>query len=75
MCRHLRVCDNQVIGCWQDEETWETTKPLENDLMRLEMNMDYNVFHWKSQSRLGVVKQEGWRWELDKHLIFGSPPA
>lgn len=28
-------------------------KPLENDLMRLEMDMDYNISLWKSQSRLG----------------------
>lgn len=34
------VCDDQVIGYWQDEkEAWETTKPLEKDLGWLETDM------------------------------------
>lgn len=53
MCQHLHVYDNQVIGYWQEEEeTRGITRPLENDLMRLEMDMDYNIFLWKLQSRL-----------------------
>ena len=41
------VCDDQVIGYWQDEkEAWETTKPLENDLGRLETDMGY--FSWET---------------------------
>ena len=31
-----------------------TTQPLENDLMKLEMDMGYSIFHWKPQSSLGV---------------------
>lgn len=58
------VCDHQVVGSWQDEkESWETTKPLENDLMWLEMGMDCNVFLWKCQSRLAE------RWHGDGSLV------
>lgn len=36
-----------------------TTKPSENDLRRLEMDMDFSKFFWKPQSRLGEELEEG----------------